>query len=281
MKNHLHTYLNFDKGGSVRVALDIPANVYLMDDTAYQAYQAGEEFKAVGGYVRARTKTLKAPAVGNWHLVIDSRNPADSVSVSLQLTGGRAINQAGEEPQLSQPGDTETEQILSAAELAAKRRELSKDLAKMIKQIDMEGLLFLMKQASVLLHNQQVKELNKKITSYNQTLSAQKQGKRKKTDQSGTPEAVPVLVDLKENTENSFILVLNGVRKVLSRQELREILRICHARTTDPVFAAGLYKWLKDRRTDILLDAGIRKSSHPLLLTLRSFLTSQYKARQD
>ena len=269
--------------------MDNPANVYLMTDADYTHYLEGGDFTYHGGYVKTGLKKLKAPAAGHWHLVIDNKNQLEGVNVTLQVVNGKTIEQQWEEPSAAEQEKSrkqiqaaekqpETGNELTAKELAAKKKDLVKELTQMIKQIDMEGLLFLMKQASVIIHNQQVEQLNQKIEDYNQTLTHQKKGTKQKKDiETDKPS---LLVDLKENSENSFILVLNGVRKALSRYELGEIVRICHMDIDDNHFAVRVYKWLKEKRTDILFDSGIKSSNHPLLITMREFLMNRYKPRK-
>jgi len=272
---HLHAFLNLEKNGIVQIVMDNPAYVYLLAEKDYTQYLAGTVLQ--GGLVKSGTKKLKAPSAGQWHLVIDNRNQAESVNVTLQVVNGTTISQQWAETSLPDKEPVQTLKAppsLTSVELEAKKKELVKELSKMIKQIDMEGLLYLLKQASVIIHNQQVEQVNSKIVDYNQTLQKQKKM------QPGESDTSKVLVDLKENTGNSFILVLNGVRKVLSRYELAEILRICDLAIDDAHFGVRIYTWLKDKRRDILFDAGIKTSSHALLLALRVFLLKRFKSKK-
>jgi len=155
------------------------------------------------------------------------------------------------------PKKTESEQSL----------RLREELQEAIADIDERGLLFLLEQARILVHNAHVEHLQKEAD----ILAA---GARTE----GTESAGPVRVEPSEDGE-TFFLVLGSTRKVLSRQELRSIARICHGAESEAEAAERIHRYLARERGDVLLDAEIRSPAHPLLTTLYHEVRSTYRPK--
>ena len=296
--NHLHTYLYLEGNGFIQVSLDSPGNVYLMKDTEYKKYVSGEEFKAMGGMVRARKKVIRAPQQGNWHLVIDNNKAQESMNVAINITNGRQIA----ENEIQKKTTTKKQQKRTSKEnesvVSDKEHEkvLRREITKKLKEIDVEGLNFLINQAKILAHKQELDKINSEIDQYNNDYVIHAKTKKKKSgsDKEDDDESYvihaktkkkktghdKVLVNIEEHSENTFILVLCGARKILSRQELRIIIKMCYAPVNDAEFSAKLYEWLKIHRNDILFDARIRTAGHPVWPVFRRFLRNRYKAKK-
>lgn len=274
--NHLHTYLYLEKNGVVQVSLDSPGNVYLLKSPEYKKYLEGKAFQGYGGLVKARKKQIKAPGQGKWHLVIDNSNQQGSLNVALNITNGRQIS----EDEMAAPEISSGEKTKNKGtdkDEKEHKKFLIKEITARMKELDEEGLKFLIQQAKVLFHKQEVEKLNTEINHYNENyvIGAETERKKKKSDSTGK-----ALIDLEEQSENIYILVICGARKVLSRLELREIVKICHEQMSDAAFSARLYEWLKVRRNDILFDARIRTADHPAWPALRRFLRNRFKAKR-
>ncbi len=84
----LHASATLDVGDTLSVKLDHPANVLLMDDEAFVAYQAGRPFRYFGGWVTRSALTLWPPHEGSWHVVIDLGDKEGVVSASVQVIRG-------------------------------------------------------------------------------------------------------------------------------------------------------------------------------------------------
>ena len=150
------------------------------------------------------------------------------------------------------------------------RERLLKELRGLIKKIDMEGLLFLIKQSNVLIYNQNVETLNKKMSS----LEAQKSQKPRKEEKPG----YEVEIVEKNNGENFFIVV-RGARLFFTRDELRSLVKICHASEEEFDAARRLYNWFTRERKDVLIDGRISSNTHPTLKSIYRKLVSTYKVK--
>jgi len=154
------------------------------------------------------------------------------------------------------------------------KEKLLKELGGLIKQIDMEGLLFLIKQANILIYNQNVEELNRKMSS----LEAQKIKKPQEQKKPGD-EAGEVEIEEKPEGEN-FTIAVQGSRLFFTREEMRSMVKICHASEDEFDAARRLYNWFSRERKDVLIDGRITANTHPSLKSVYRKLISTYKVKE-
>jgi hypothetical protein len=158
-----------------------------------------------------------------------------------------------------------------AAPAGPQRLRLKAMLAEAIEQIDEEGLLFLLRQANVLIHNQKVDEVNREL--------AELPAKPGRASSSGRaagrgPQAVVAVDD--SGDRSAVFLTLGNVRKVLSREELKRLVRICYTAESKSDALLQLYTVLVRERSDILKDSGIRSAANPLVEGLFYALRRKY-----
>ncbi|RKX84102.1 MAG: hypothetical protein DRP57_06580 [Spirochaetes bacterium] len=161
------------------------------------------------------------------------------------------------------------------------KEKLLKELNKLSKEIDVEGLEFLVSQAKVLLHNMQINKVNAelgKLEEINREIRKDKSGKAAETNKT----AVAV-----EEADDNFIIVLGTSRKFLSRSEMRKIVHICQAVALETEAgdieteaALRLYRWFKINRSDILADGKIANAHSPRLKELFRIIVSNYRTKE-
>jgi hypothetical protein len=150
------------------------------------------------------------------------------------------------------------------------RTRLMKELGEAITQVDKEGLLFLLRQANVLIHNARVDRINREAEEL-QTTSGKSRMKAAKA-------AGPSGVSIEEaDGGKTLFLVLGRERKVMSLPELKQLVHICYSAETKSDALRQLYTVLGRERKDILIDAGIGSPSHPLLDGLFQAIRSKYR----
>ena len=86
--NHLNYGFDADFGDTAEVVLDRAANVMLMDELNYSAYQRGAKFHYYGGYATKSPVRLAVPHRAHWHVVVDLGGGAGRVRASAQLLTG-------------------------------------------------------------------------------------------------------------------------------------------------------------------------------------------------
>ena len=158
------------------------------------------------------------------------------------------------------------------AKAGSQKELLAKELKSLIKKIDTEGLVFLLKQAHVIIHNQEVDRINEEMSK----LSAA--GKRVREEKAKTRAPYPV--DIEEGAGGKhFVLVVAGKRKMLARDEMRKLVAICQNASGAPNAAARMFNWLKTNRSDILLDTGITNARSTTLASVYDIIKKRYKVK--
>lgn len=154
------------------------------------------------------------------------------------------------------------------------RQELLKELRGLIREIDQEGLLFLIKQANTLIYNQRVDRLNRAAEETRQ--------REAPAAETGQPTASGEGVSIEKGAfGRSFILDLAGVRKTFAEAEMLGLVRAGAAGGEAADGAARLYRWLKRNRDDLLLDAGIARPGDPVLTELWRVLRTSFTIREQ
>ena len=152
---------------------------------------------------------------------------------------------------------------------ATPRERLEQELIGMIEQIDEEGLVFLARQAHVLIHNRQVDNINRAVDELQQD--------RTEATERKVPAAAAVRIE--DAGGKAFIMVIEGARKMLSLEEMRSLVKICYAAEDASDGAGRLFNWLSKDRKDVLIDAAIGRRAHPALEALYKYIKSQYKPK--
>jgi len=144
------------------------------------------------------------------------------------------------------------------------RAKLERELRDAIKEIDEEGLLFLLQQAGVLIHNARVDRINNVAREVRGTTTAE----------THSPQGVEI-----EESEGGkvFFLTIGRTRKVLNLEELKRIVRICYAAETKSDALRQLYTVLSKERRDILSDAHIGGPQSPVMGKLFQAVRTKFK----
>ena len=81
----LHTDFSGGSDTIALVTLDGQANVLLMDNLNFSAYQQGRSFNYYGGWVTKSPARLSPPHYGHWHVVIDLGGYSGTVRASTRI----------------------------------------------------------------------------------------------------------------------------------------------------------------------------------------------------
>jgi hypothetical protein len=153
---------------------------------------------------------------------------------------------------------------------SGERTRMLKELRNAIEEVDDEGLLFLLRQAQVLIHNARVDKLA--------TESAGK-GKASPRAVTAASAAGPAVSFEEAEGGKAVFLVIGGARKVLTTDELKRLVRICYTAESKSEALRQLHKVLSQERNDILFDARIGSADSPLLEALFTGIRSAYKLK--
>lgn len=139
-----------------------------------------------------------------------------------------------------------------------------------LSEIDEQGLLFLLRQAQVLIHNARVDKLNQQT---------EKKGDRARPEAPREPPRAVVTIEEAKGGKAIF-LTLGKARKVLTPDEMRRLVRICYGAETKSEALRQLFTVLARERKDILADALIGNPDNPLLVGLFEVVRDTYRAEK-
>jgi hypothetical protein len=158
------------------------------------------------------------------------------------------------------------------------------ELGKVAAVLGEEDIDFLLNQARVLVYNRRVTQLNEELkgngaarkvhaTAKGTGASARGAEDRKK------PGRNEVEIVEKPDSGNFFIVV-NNYRILFTRDEMKSLVRICHAAADESDASARLFTWLTRNRKDFLIDGGIESAKNPYLQSLFRELVIRYRVRE-
>ena len=152
-----------------------------------------------------------------------------------------------------------------AAKPSTAREKLEKELVSLLPEIDAEGLLFLVRQANVLLHNKRVEELNAEI---------EKEQKDKKPKRAGTTARVgenvtEITVEIQQSPDGkTYYMLVDGQRHFFTAEEMASIVKLSFKPERKSDALRFLYQFLDAERKEVLLDHGISTGKHPFFEAL-------------
>jgi len=104
---------------------------------------------------------------------------------------------------------------------------------------------------------------------------------KKSTEVLNHKEPVSEYVEIEEGRGgNTFVLQLNKRRHILTRLELRGLVKAARTGRLPSQGGQALFKHLSTERLDILQDGGIRSENSPILLDLAALIRSRYKPKE-
>ena len=84
--NFIHSDLGVLPAHSVVVVeLDTAANVRLLDEVNFSAFQQGRDHRCVGGQAKQSPVRLPVPNAGHWHLTLDLGGAAGTIRHSVRV----------------------------------------------------------------------------------------------------------------------------------------------------------------------------------------------------
>jgi hypothetical protein len=149
------------------------------------------------------------------------------------------------------------------------RDKLLKELREAEADLDEQGLLFLLRQAQVLIYNAHVDRINEKSKDH---------GTEKATHPATAPRSEAVAIEQAGEGKPIF-LTLGRIRKILTTEEMQRLVRICYAAETRSEALQHLFSVLVKERRDILADAGIGSPENPLMAELFTVIRETYRLK--
>ncbi len=137
----------------------------------------------------------------------------------------------------------------------------------MLPEIDAEGLLFLIRQANVLLHNKRVDELNAETERLN------KHGKeaRKKAGTTArvgqTVEEITVEIQKSPDAKTYYVIV-DEQKHFFTAEEMGAVVKLCFKPERKSEALRYLHQFMNNERREVLMDHGVSTEKHPFFEAL-------------
>jgi len=158
------------------------------------------------------------------------------------------------------------------------RDRLAGELLGMIPEIDAEGLLFLIRQANVLLHNKRVDELNAEMERLNK-------GKKEAHKKAGTTvkagqNVQEITVEIQQSPDaKTYYMIVDGQKHFLTAEEMTAVVKLCIAPERKSEALRYLYQYLTNERKEILMDHAISVEKHPFFEALFYEVRSKFSLK--
>jgi hypothetical protein len=137
----------------------------------------------------------------------------------------------------------------------------------LIQEIDAEGLLFLVRQANVLLHNKRVDELNAEMEKTQESKKAahKKAGTTARVGQN----VQEITVEIQESPDGkTYYMIVDAQRHFLTAEEMKSVVKLCFAPEKKSDAVRFLYQYMYNERREILMDHNIEAQKHPFFEAL-------------
>ena len=150
---------------------------------------------------------------------------------------------------------------------STERDKLATELKNLVRELDSESLIFLIRQANILLHNKRVDELNAKA-------DAAANPTKKKERKAGTTARVNLLsneitVEVQQSADRkNYYLIIDGRKHFLDPPEMEKVVKLCFKPDRKSAAIKYLFQFLDNERKEILMDHDINSPKHPFFEAL-------------
>ena len=164
-----------------------------------------------------------------------------------------------------------------------RKEQLLEEVNKLLPQIDEEGLSFLIQQATTLIYNQKVDELNRSREGAARNTEPENQAEEASQGASGrkagADRPVEVFFEAGKN-RSTFFMDVKGKRAILDQGELMRMVKIAQSAENPRAAQERVYRWLKNNRDDVLFDCGIHPKDQKIAAICER-LRSDFAIREE
>ena len=82
---HIHKSLHLKENEIIRLVLDVPANVYLLEGSNYHLFVQDRPYEFHGAEIETFPFLMSPPHPGKWELVIFSSTPGEKVNAEISI----------------------------------------------------------------------------------------------------------------------------------------------------------------------------------------------------
>lgn len=137
-------------------------------------------------------------------------------------------------------------------------------------ELNENEIAFLENQAATILKNRKITE---EQASRRETMKAM--------DEALNPPKTNDVEFIEGENGNHFIIVARNSRNFLSLDEMRSMVRACHAASNRKEGVRSLFGWFSRFRTDITVNSGIDSASDPVVGAIYDHVIQTYTVKED
>ncbi|HAK44318.1 MAG TPA: hypothetical protein DCO79_00115 [Spirochaeta sp.] len=144
----------------------------------------------------------------------------------------------------------------------SQKLRLEKELTGLIPEIMEEGLLFLIKQANTIIHNQRTVKINREMNELNQ---------KKGEEDAEIPKPVTGEFDIeisRSDNGKTYYFIVNGRKHFFDIPETQKVVALCYRPETKSAALKFLYEFFLNERDEILSEHGIKSAKSPFFEAL-------------
>ncbi|MBI9106236.1 MAG: hypothetical protein JEZ04_05775 [Spirochaetales bacterium] len=160
------------------------------------------------------------------------------------------------------------------SKIDSQKKRLEKELIDIIPEIMEEGLVFLLKQANTIVHNQRAALINKETNELNS-----KKGKASKVSAS-VQDDFDIEISRSENGK-TYYFVVNGRKHFFDVPETQKVVALCYKPETKSAALKYLYEFFINERDEILLEHEVKSAKSPFFENLFREVRANFSLHDD
>lgn len=145
-----------------------------------------------------------------------------------------------------------------------------KELTDLAKKLGNEDIRFLIEQAKTLIYNREMETEHEKMRAREKEV----RGKISRPVYDDTVE----FVEGKEG--DHFIIVMRNERNFFDRDEMRKIVKLCHAAENDTDAGERLFSWFSRFRQDVVRNSDLSGPADAILVNLYRSIIKTYTVKE-
>ncbi len=152
----------------------------------------------------------------------------------------------------------------------SQKLRLEEELTKLLPEIEEEGLVFLLRQANTIIHNQRADKLNQEMEVLN---------KKKKTGgKTSSPPAEGFEIEINRSDDGkTYYFIINGMKHFLDIPETQNIIALCYRPPAKSDALRYLYEFFRAERDEILMDHKISSAKSPFFEVLFNTVRATFR----
>lgn len=137
----------------------------------------------------------------------------------------------------------------------SQKQRLEKDLIALVPEIKEEGLVFLLKQANTIIHNQRTAKINREMNELNKKKGDVGSREGSEEVQSGFDIEIS-----RSDNGKTYYFIVDGRKHFFDIPETQKVVALCFKPETKSAAIKFLYEFFLNERDEILSEHGIKSA---------------------